>query len=674
MKVSEFENVLNLEAPDSTDLNRFSSAMTIRAVERRLLDLFAAGKLFGTVHTCIGQEFSGVAVAEALQPGDLIFSNHRCHGHFLARTGNVEGLIAEVMGKETGVCGGRGGSQHLCSEGFYSNGIQGGIVPVAAGLALALKQRRSENIAVVFIGDGTLGEGVLYEAMNIASKWSLPLLIVLENNYYAQSTAQTQTLAGSICARAAAFGIETSEGNTWEPTSLVETAQKCTDTVRRTQQPHFLRIDTHRLMAHSKGDDLRDKQELAGYWAKDAISKFETSYAVEAGQLQEEITRRVEGAVAKAEAAPYAALAQEEQDRIEPHQCVWQAAAAPSSERIVALVYNALQRNMQRDDRIILLGEDIEGPYGGAFKVTRNLSETFPGRVRNAPISEAAIVGVGNGLALSGMLPVVEIMFGDFILLAADQILNHAAKFQYMYNDQVSVPLIIRTPMGGKRGYGPTHSQSLEKHLLGIPGTRLLALHSRQDPGEIYDRLFQTVDRPTIVFENKLLYGTRLSEPLPKGFVLEQTDEAFPTTRLRPDAKPDVTIVCYGGMLPEVERSVDLLFEEHEILCEIICPVQLYPLNIWPILDSLQRSGRLLLVEEGLSYAALSAEILAQIAESQPQLLGRTHRLASRRHPIPSSGPLEKETLPSTKSITQAVLNLIDPQNASGSYPSRTGQ
>ena len=151
----------------------FATSYLIREVERRLLELFTAGKLFGTVHTCIGQELVGVAVAQSLRPGDFLFSNHRCHGHFLARTGNVDGLIAEVMGKQTGVCGGRGGSQHLCDlqHGFFSNGIQGGIVPVAAGLAYSQQLRGNENIAVVFIGDGTLGEGAVYEALNIASKW-----------------------------------------------------------------------------------------------------------------------------------------------------------------------------------------------------------------------------------------------------------------------------------------------------------------------------------------------------------------------------------------------------------------------------------------------------------------------------------------------------------------------
>ena len=187
------------------EIGLFAKAMLIRSVEQKLLELFKEGKLFGTVHTCIGQEWTGVAVTHFLRPEDLIFSNHRCHGHYLAWTGDVEGLIGEVMGKQNGMCGGRGGSQHICAQGFFSNGIQGGIVPVSAGLAMAQKINKPGSIAVVFVGDGTLGEGALYETLNVASKWDLPLLVVLENNHYAQSTPQYQTLAGEIGLRAEAF-------------------------------------------------------------------------------------------------------------------------------------------------------------------------------------------------------------------------------------------------------------------------------------------------------------------------------------------------------------------------------------------------------------------------------------------------------------------------------------
>lgn len=642
-----------------SSLDLYRKAILIRSVEQRLLELFAQGKLFGTVHTCIGQEWTGVAIAEALEPGDLIFTNHRGHGHYLARTNDVDGLISEIMGKTTGMCGGRGGSQHMCSQGVFSNGIQGGIVPVSAGLALTQKMQGRDNLTVCFIGDGTLGEGALYESLNIASKWELPLLIVVENNRYSQSTSQPTTLAGDICARAEAFDIFTARGETWKPTELVTEARRCVDYVRGQGKPAFLRIDTYRLMAHSKGDDDRDPAELREYWARDPLTLFSKENPEDAERLSAEVKQLIDESVARADAAPYTGPAVVDEDVPPAHPITWTPTRIESSERMVTQIHAALKRGMTGDPRIVLVGEDIEGPYGGAFKVTKNLSLEFPGRVRNTPISEAAIVGIGNGLALGGMLPVCEIMFGDFLMLAGDQLLNHASKFRHMYNDQVKVPLIVRTPMGGKRGYGPTHSQSIEKHFLGMPGTTMLALSHRFDPGVIYDRLFATIDRPTIVVENKLLYGSIVSAQAPQGFVWEHSDDAFPVLRLRPEGNPDLTILCYGGMLPDVEAAVEKLFEEHEIIAEVICPTRLYPLDPWPVVESVTESGRLLIAEEGLGFAAFGAEVISEMVERAPGVLKRAARLASPRHPIPSCGPLEKALLPNAAQVVQAAAKLV---------------
>ena len=179
----------------------------IRRFEETLLALFDEGLLNGTTHCCIGQEADSVGVVEHLEQGDHIFSNHRCHGHYLARTGDARGLLLEIMGHAEGVCGGIGGSQHICAPGFKSNGIQGGIVPTAAGIALAEKLRQSDRVSTVFIGDGTLGEGMVYETLNLASLWKLPLWIVLENNGWSQSTPLALNFAGSMAGRFDAFNI-----------------------------------------------------------------------------------------------------------------------------------------------------------------------------------------------------------------------------------------------------------------------------------------------------------------------------------------------------------------------------------------------------------------------------------------------------------------------------------
>jgi 2-oxoisovalerate dehydrogenase E1 component len=637
----------------------FRQGLLIRAVERKLLDLFEKGKLSGTVHTCIGQELCAAALGPALGEGDIVVAPHRCHGHYLARTGDVEGLVAELMGRRTGASGGRGGSQHIGAPGFYSSGVQGGMLPAAAGMALALKLSGRQDIVAAVIGDGTLGEGVVYETLNIAAKWELPLLVVLENNLYAQSTPQSQSLAGDILSRAGAFGISIFRADTWDHAAL---AARCGDVVRRTREsgkPLFFVVDTYRLMAHSKGDDDRDPAEIKGYWEKDPLERFIRDEPAEAGPLLEAAAVRVETAAAKAEAAGGAEPHDDDEDPEGTAPCGWKPGGFSSDERCAVLLNEALRRNLQRDERVMVIGEDIEAPYGGAFKVTKGLSEEFPGRVRNTPISEAAITGLGAGLAAEGMLPVVEIMFGDFLALAADQFINEAAKFRFMYGCRDRVPLIVRTPMGGRRGYGPTHSQSLEKHFLGVPGTLVLALNGRTDPGALYDTLFQSVDRPTLVVENKLLYGARFSKPVPQGFVLETSDERYPTVRLRPRGSADLTLFCYGGMLPEAEAALESLFEEHELLCELVCPTRLYPFNVSPVLDSVRRTGRLLVVEEGQAFAALGSEVIARVAESAPNSLKAVGRLAAARHPIPAAPELEAEVLPGARHIVRKAKELV---------------
>ncbi len=631
-------------------------ALGIRLFEQRILRLFSEGRLFGTVHTCIGQEWTGVALAEHLRPEDTVFSNHRCHGHYLARTGNYAGLFAELMGREGGICRGRGGSQHICDSNVFSNGIQGGIVPVAAGIALAKKLRGGSDISCVFVGDGTLGEGVLYESLNLASLWSLPLLLVLENNRYAQSTSQAQTLAGCIDDRARAFGIRTLHGDTWDPVQLIATMGEAVDFVREARRPLFLRVDTDRLMAHSKSDDDRDPEEIAACRERDFLHRLQREEPGFVQPISAGLEAELDAAVRQAESTPPTDLAEPVADE---GAVRWTLTGFEPHERVVHRIYAGLRAALEENGDVLLLGEDIEAPYGGAFKVTRDLSRLFPERVRNTPISEQAITGLSNGLALAGMRPAVEIMFGDFLLLAADQIVNHAAKFEFMYAGQVKAPIVLRTPMGGKRGYGPTHSQSLEKHILGVPGTRILALHHRFDPAQVYQRLLSDVvpAMPTIVIENKILYGEKASPDAVEGFRWFHSSHDFPVSYLRAEGRPDLAIFCYGGMLPDAEKAVDRLFAEHDIVAEIICPLQIYPLQAQPMLPLVQRSGRLLLVEEGHGFCGLAAELMAGLYELDRSLAMR--RVYSHPQHIPSAKPLELRLLPDAGRIVDEALELL---------------
>jgi TPP-dependent pyruvate/acetoin dehydrogenase alpha subunit len=251
------------EPPD----NRLYRRMRfIRRFEETLLDMFSEGVLNGTTHACIGQEADAVAVLEHVGPADHVFSNHRGHGHYLAHSGDALGLLGEIMGKRIGVCGGIGGSQHICAEGFKSNGVQGGIVPAAAGIAKAMQLNGSGGVSVVFIGDGTLGEGAVYETLNLAALWRLPLLVVCEDNAWAQSTPVSANLAGSMRARFEAFGIPVRELDTTDVVEIDDAAAAEFALLRSQGGPRVLLLHTYRLCHHSKNDDDRPVAEVAQRW------------------------------------------------------------------------------------------------------------------------------------------------------------------------------------------------------------------------------------------------------------------------------------------------------------------------------------------------------------------------------------------------------------------------
>ncbi|MBE3067586.1 MAG: alpha-ketoacid dehydrogenase subunit beta [Chloroflexi bacterium] len=319
----------------------------------------------------------------------------------------------------------------------------------------------------------------------------------------------------------------------------------------------------------------------------------------------------------------------------------------------------ALHHAMETDERVTILGEDILDPYGGAFKVTRGLSTKFPMRVLTTPISEAAIVGVANGMALRGLRPVVEIMFGDFITLIADQLVNHASKFRWMYNDQVRVPVVVRAPMGGRRGYGPTHSQSLEKMFLGVPGLKVVAPNALGDPAELLAAAIAD-DDPVLFVEHKLLYTRPLLEP-GKGdlieFQVEKIGDAYPAFILRPADSARLTIACYGYNFEYARAAALDLLMEHEIFVEIVLFSQLSPFDLEPVFSSLARTRKLLTVEEGTLSLGWGAEVAARAVERMEGL--RVRRVAALDLPVGNAKSLEDAILPSVQDIVNAALSLV---------------
>jgi pyruvate/2-oxoglutarate/acetoin dehydrogenase E1 component len=325
----------------------------------------------------------------------------------------------------------------------------------------------------------------------------------------------------------------------------------------------------------------------------------------------------------------------------------------------------ALRAALDDDERVVLLGEDIVDPYGGAFKVTRGLSTDFPGRVRSTPISEGTIAGVSAGLALAGYRPIAEIMFGDFLTLCFDQIVNHIAKYEAMYDGQVTCPVIIRTPSGGGRGYGPTHSQSLEKHFLGVPGLEVVAASLFHDPGQVLGALLRR-DAPVLHIEHKLLYPLHLMLPADGRIGPDHAEEhvsadGLPTVALRPvpRADCDFTVLAYGYAAELARRVLDRMAIEEEIFGELVVPSRISPLDWDPIDASVAATGKLLVVEEGTEGWSWSGEIAARVsARFFGELRAPVACVASDADVIPSSKPLEADRLIGEDRIAAAIRTL----------------
>lgn len=630
----------------------------IRRFEETLLEQFSAGKLHGTTHACIGQEHISAGLFAHLTSEDVVFSNHRCHGHYLAHQRDPLGLMAELMGKATGTCGGVGGSQHLQRGNFYSNGVQGGILPAAVGMALAerLKGAR-ETIAVVFMGDGTLGQGQVYEAFNLASLWKLPVLFVIEHNEYSQSTPSRLQIAGEVALRPQAFGIELFEVTSNDVRESQETAGRAVRRVRGERLPACLLYHTFRLCSHSRSDDGRPPEVIEPWRARDplVLGRVEESEAID-GEVEEQL----EVVLREASAAPVASRLPAERLAGPPEPVL---GSSWDGEKVVSSLNRALHRLLSEDPHAYVVGMDILDPYGGAFKVEKGLSSAFPDRVIPTPVCETSLAGLCGGMALRGLHPVLQIMFGDFTTLAVEPLVNYICKYRAMYNDQVRCPVVIRTAMGGYRGYGPTHSQSLEKLLIGVPDLQVVAVSPFHDPESLL--LTAVADpNPVLFVENKALYARALRLADAEGWTgacaVETEPGAYPVVRLSPSGfrKSDLALVTYGGLAEMAVDAAETLLVEHELAVEVLVFAQLAPLDPDCLAGALSRSGgRLLTLEEGTLPGGWGAEVIARCAEQG--WLRSAQRVAARNTPIPSARELESQVLPQPQEVVQAALRQL---------------
>lgn len=343
------------------------------------------------------------------------------------------------------------------------------------------------------------------------------------------------------------------------------------------------------------------------------------------------------------------------------------------AERVAENLNRALHELFAASSDMYLLGQDVLDPYGGAFKVTRGLSTAYPDRVLSTPISENAMAGVASGLALRGNGVVVEFMFGDFLLLALDPIINFAAKSVSMYGRPVPLRLLLRCPVGGNRGYGATHSQSMQKFLVGVPNLGLWEISPFIDASRIMRQMLET-RRPGVLFEDKVLYTQRMFEAaqIDEDWRFEEAGgtSLWTVIRHREGRSPDVVIIAAGGTAHRCLAAARRLRDQHGISATVAVPTMLYPCDPDPVLPALAPVGRMLLVEEGTPGGSWSAELAQQLhSRLWSDLLAPATILTSRDSIIPAAGHLEREILVTAEDVVRGAMELCDrvaPRTASG--------
>ncbi len=637
----------------------------IRRFDERTVELFNAGHVKGTAHSYVGQEAVAAGACAHLTTKDSVISNHRGHGHCIAKGARLELMMAELMGRESGYCRGLGGSMHIAALDLNilgANGIVAAGVPIGAGAALANKLRKADRVVVSFFGDGGANQGVVHETMNLAAVWKLPFIFVCENNKYALSTDQSRTTAGEgVTTRAGAYGIPAVRVDGNDLVAVYEAVGVAVARARRGEGPSCVEAVTYRWGGHSMRanlPDYRTKEEEIEWIERDPVARVERRLIdmgvdeVRLKELRQHVEGEIEAAVAYGIESPEPTVEVMEAAVYAPHARVAEPASRAGREMTFVEALNAaLHQEMARDDRVFLMGEDV-GLIGGIFQVSRGLRDRFgEERVRDTPISEPSFVGMGVGAAVAGMRPIVEIQIWDFVAMTMDQIVNQAAKIRYMLGGRPTVPLVIRGPQGGGIRLAAQHSQSLEAWFAHVPGLVVVAPSTPYDAKGLLATAIRD-DNPVIFLEHKMLYPTK--GQVPEG------DYVIPLGKA--DVKragTDVTVVATQMMVQRALQVAGDLAQEG-ISVEVIDPRTLVPLDEDGILASVAKTNRLVIVHEAVKRGGFGAEIAAMVSEKGLDLLDAPiARIGARNVPIPYNDKLEVATIPSRDDIMAAIRSVL---------------
>jgi len=667
-----------LDLPRERLIDWLYQMLLIRAFEETVEQLYAAGKMHGTMHLYIGQEAVAVGAIAALRPDDYITSTHRGHGHAIAKGQDLRAMLAELLGKETGVCRGRGGSMHLADlerGNLGANGIVAGGIPIAVGAGLSIRMQGQDRVVLCFFGDGAANHGNFHEGLNMAAIWRLPVVFLCENNQYAMSMAVRRAMAAPrVADRAVAYGIPGETVDGMDVVAVYRAVRAAVERARRGEGPTLIEAITYRYRGHSKSDRqvYRTKDEVQAWMARDPIARLREALIArgwlseaEAAELEERAREAVAEALRAAEGDPEPEVAQltegvYAEDPLFPPRWIRQAFGSevpvepPAGTRELSYaeaLREAMAQAMAADERVFLMGEDI-GVYGGAFGVTQGLIERFgPERVRDTPISENTIVGAGVGAALTGMRPIVEMQFMDFVTLAMEQTVLQAAKVRYMFGGKARVPLVLRLPGGSGTGAAAQHSESLEAWFVHVPGLKVVAPATPYDAkGLLLAALAD--DNPVIFVEHKLLYRTR--GPVPEEPYLVSLGKAAVR---RPGRH--LTIVAYSiAVLRALEAAERLAAEGIE--AEVIDLRTLKPYDAETVIASVKKTGKLLIVHEAPLLGGFGGELAAAVAQSEAfaYLEAPIVRLGGADVPIPYHPRLERAAVPQVEDIVEAARRL----------------
>lgn len=644
--------------------------LRIRMVEEKIAEIYHEKQMRCPTHLCVGQEAVPAGVCSALNRTDQVMSTHRAHGHYLAKGGSLKRMIAEIYGKETGCCGGVGGSQHLIdlSVNFLgSTPIVGGTIPMATGAAWASKLKNNSNITAAFFGDGATEEGVWHESLNFAKLHNLPIIYVCENNLYSVYTPIRERQPDrKISGIAAAHGLTVIEGDGNDVYEVYQKTQTAIESIRAGKGPVFMEFSTYRWREHcgpNFDNDLgyRSEKEYEDWKKRDPLLKaielalrINTINEIEIDQLRKSVSLEIENAVSFAQKSRFPEKIPAVTSGSKTNTYTLRRTAALKTSDAIR---EATEQCMAKDNSVIIIGEGVPDPKG-IFGTTLGLRKKFgPERVFDMPVSENALTGVCIGAATRGLRPILTHQRLDFSLLSLDQIINNAAKWHYMFGELASVPLVIKMVIGMGWGQGPQHSQSLHALFAHIPGLKVVM------PATPYDAKGLLVasindNNPVLYLEHRWVHGLT-------GEVPEEMYEVPIGMANVLKKGNDITIVSSSYFTIESIRAAQQL-ENFGVNAEVIDLRTIRPLDEDTILDSVRKTGRVLVVDGSFETGGITGEIIARIAmKSSASLLRPPARLTCPDYPAPTSPALSINYYPTYKEITAKAMELLGKENIS---------